>query len=231
MILQTYTVSALPSASSQQGSVLYVTDSDRNGAIASGSIAVGGGSFNARVLSDGTNWRLHGALSQPVGGAVNLITSQDLTSAFWTKENTTITSTDQVIENTANSSHTVKSAIITRTDIARFTGTVDLLKIGSRNFVLFGLFSGDIGAGGYAYFNLNAGTIDGTGSYGGFTLNSQSIQSLGVDGYRCQVVVTTDAITTGLVFYPQAASAVGTTSYIGDGSSGFRARNMTLYAS
>jgi hypothetical protein len=55
-----YTVTTLPAAASMQGGVEWVTDANSNAAVDPGEVVVGGGTTYARVLSDGTNWRLFG---------------------------------------------------------------------------------------------------------------------------------------------------------------------------
>jgi hypothetical protein len=56
---QYYTVTTLPAAAAHVGEVQWITDSDENDRIGRGKIAVGSGTHRARVLSDGTNWRLY----------------------------------------------------------------------------------------------------------------------------------------------------------------------------
>lgn len=53
-----YTFATLPAASANQGKVAFITDAATNPVVAPGLIAVGGGTTRARVLSDGTSWRL-----------------------------------------------------------------------------------------------------------------------------------------------------------------------------
>lgn len=55
----TYTVATLPAASTKQGEIVWITDSDAAPNTAFNKIAVGSGAYAARVRSDGTNWRLH----------------------------------------------------------------------------------------------------------------------------------------------------------------------------
>lgn len=55
-----YTVTALPPASTQQGEILYVTDSAQNPMGNTGLVATGGGAHRTRVQSDGANWRVVG---------------------------------------------------------------------------------------------------------------------------------------------------------------------------
>ncbi len=54
-----YTVTALPAAAPNQGAQATVTDANASPYTFHGQIAVGGGTIRARVMSDGTNWRLH----------------------------------------------------------------------------------------------------------------------------------------------------------------------------
>lgn len=53
-----FTVATLPTAASMQGEILYINDCNDIAFGNNGKIAVGAGFNNARVLSDGTNWRI-----------------------------------------------------------------------------------------------------------------------------------------------------------------------------
>jgi len=55
-----YTVATLPAAAGAVGSIQWVSNSTVEGEINQGLIVVGGGTFKAKVISDGTNWRLFG---------------------------------------------------------------------------------------------------------------------------------------------------------------------------
>lgn len=56
-----YLVAALPAASAANvGMELFVTDANAHPGNNFGSLAAGGGSFRARVRSDGSVWKLHG---------------------------------------------------------------------------------------------------------------------------------------------------------------------------
>jgi hypothetical protein len=60
---QMYTVTALPAAASCQGEVRWVSDMTENRNTDLGKTVSGGGSFKGRVISDGTNWKVHGSIS------------------------------------------------------------------------------------------------------------------------------------------------------------------------
>lgn len=52
------TFATLPSAANNQGMEQWISDSTNPPDVNYGQIAVGGGTFNARVVSDGAAWRL-----------------------------------------------------------------------------------------------------------------------------------------------------------------------------
>ncbi len=54
-----YTVATLPTAASVQGAWRTVSDANASPWTNHGQVAVGGGTFRSRVMSDGTSWRLH----------------------------------------------------------------------------------------------------------------------------------------------------------------------------
>jgi hypothetical protein len=148
--------------------------------------------------------------------------SDDFGNAYWTKLRSTITSdtttspsgatdADKLIEDTSSNTHIVFRlvgvGVTTPVSFSVFA------KASERSWIQ--LECGDnFPAGATAYFNLSNGTIGTVGA--GATA---SIQSMGNGWYRC-VVVATPTATTGNGFYIYAATANGTRSYTGDGTSG-----------
>jgi hypothetical protein len=55
-----FAVAGLPGVAECQGRILWVSDLTTNPASTSGQVAVGGGTTQGRVVSDGTNWRVYG---------------------------------------------------------------------------------------------------------------------------------------------------------------------------
>lgn len=55
-----FTVATLPPVAENQGTIRWVNDLTVNPAANSGMVAVGGGTTQGRVISDGTNWRVYG---------------------------------------------------------------------------------------------------------------------------------------------------------------------------
>lgn len=53
-----YTFTTLPTAASQQGKEAFITDANASPVTNHGQTAAGSGTYRARVLSDGTAWKL-----------------------------------------------------------------------------------------------------------------------------------------------------------------------------
>lgn len=53
-----YTFATLPAAANNQGCEQFITDALNSPDTNYGQVAVGGGTFQSRVVSDGTAWRL-----------------------------------------------------------------------------------------------------------------------------------------------------------------------------
>jgi hypothetical protein len=148
--------------------------------------------------------------------------SDDFGNAYWTKLRSTITSdtttspsgatdADKLVEDTSSNTHIVFRlvglGVTTPVSFSVFA------KASERSWIQ--LECGDnFPAGATAYFNLSNGTIGTVGA--GATA---SIQSMGNGWYRC-VVVATPTATTGNGFYIYTATANGTRSYTGNGTSG-----------
>jgi hypothetical protein len=148
--------------------------------------------------------------------------SDDFGNAYWTKLRSTITSdtttspsgatdADKLVEDTSSNTHIVFRlvglGVTTPVSFSVFA------KASERSWIQ--LECGDtFPAGSTAYFNLSNGTIGTVGANA-----TASIQSMGNGWYRC-VVVATPTATTGNGFYIYTATANGTRSYAGDGTSG-----------
>ncbi len=157
-------------------------------------------------------------------GRTNLLArSEDFDDAYWTKlrasvptPNTAISpsgslNADKLVEDASNNTHMVFRVLNTGS-LAAHTFSV-FAKADGRNFVYL-----DCGDGfplnSNAYFNLSNGTLGTIGANA-----TASITAFGNGWYRCSITATpTSTAING--FYIQIASANGTRSYQGDGTSG-----------
>lgn len=55
-----YTLAALPAEAARLGGIEWISDSTVGGVIGKGLLAVGGGTYKCKVISDGTDWRIFG---------------------------------------------------------------------------------------------------------------------------------------------------------------------------
>jgi hypothetical protein len=161
--------------------------------------------------------------------STNLITySEQFDSANWIKNDTTVSANtttspdgnitaDSLIENTSNGLHIVYQAV-------GIAGTYTLsfyVKANTRNWVYITMYDGIADRG--AYFNVSTGVVGNIDS--GVTA---SIQSVGNGWYRCIVTATNLAVFSSSC---QLATADGTRSYTGDGTSGLFIWGAQLEAS
>jgi hypothetical protein len=148
----------------------------------------------------------------------NLFTySEQFSDASWIKSQTTITANsttapdgtttaDSIIENNLSGLHYISKS-------AGTAGTYAFslyVKADTRNWVYITLYDGLVDRG--AYFNVSSGTIGNVD-----TGATASIQSVGNGWYRCIVTATSTFAFTGSL---QLATANGTRSYTGNGTSG-----------
>jgi hypothetical protein len=157
-------------------------------------------------------------------GRTNLLArSEEFDATYWTKirssvptPNTAIspsgaTDADKLVEDTSSNTHLVYRLV--NVGVTTPISFSVFAKASERSWIQ--LECGDnFTAGSTAYFNLSNGTIGTVGA--GATA---SIQSMGNGWYRC-VVVATPTATTSNGFYVNIATANGTRSYAGDGTSG-----------
>ena len=147
--------------------------------------------------------------------------SEQFDDAAWTKARSTITANattspdgttnaDKFIENTANDSHAVLSAI-SNTSGQQYTVTI-YAKAGERNWFL--IYVGGGPAQG-KFFNLSNGTL---GSVLGNAPNDSSIIDAGNGWYRCSITYTATDASSDVTF--QLATSDGTNVYTGNGTSG-----------
>jgi len=148
--------------------------------------------------------------------------SDDFGNSYWIKLRSTITSdattspsgatdADKLVEDTSTNSHIVYRLV--NVGVTTPVSFSVFAKASERSWIQ--LECGDnFTAGSTAYFNLSNGTIGTVGASA-----TASIQSMGDGWYRCVVVATPNAITNS-GFYVNIATANGTRSYAGDGTSG-----------
>jgi hypothetical protein len=164
---------------------------------------------------------------------VNLITSQDLTSAYWTKTGYTATAANGVRETTSAAGHTfgMATALPRPAGVGLYQHTVDLITAGpDHRWVLVGLYAQGLGSGGGAYFDCVNGVKGVNSSYGGFTVPASSIAAAPGGGWRCSVTIQCGGALTNLVALEQTSNPnQGDFNYTGVVTDGFTVSNLGLY--
>jgi membrane protein YqaA with SNARE-associated domain len=156
-------------------------------------------------------------------GRTNLLSrSEEFNETAWLKlrssisANSTVSpsgdnSADKLVEDSSAGTHMVYRVLNTGSLVAH-TFSV-FAKADGRNFVYLNCGDG-FPLNSHAYFNLSNGTLGTIGANA-----TASITAFGNGWYRCSVTATPTSTTTN-GFYIQTASANGTISYQGDGTSG-----------
>jgi hypothetical protein len=146
-----------------------------------------------------------------------VLQSQDFDNASWSKSNSSVTANsttspdgttnaDSLIENTANSLH-----LVSQVNFSAGTYTTSVyVKANTRNWVYLTIYDGVADRG--AFFNVSTGVVGNIDT--GVTA---SIQSVGNGWYRCIVTATPVATFSSSI---QLATANGTRTYLGNGTSG-----------
>jgi hypothetical protein len=151
----------------------------------------------------------------------NLLTYSDqFNNAAWTKTNSSVTANavaspdgsvtaDKLVEDNTSNAHSVNGAVSVTNGIT-YTATV-YAKAAERSFIVIQ----PIADSRYAFFNLSNGTVGVTNG----SPTATSITNVGGGWYRCSITVaaTSTAVTATYIY---VASADGTISYTGDGTSG-----------
>jgi hypothetical protein len=160
-----------------------------------------------------------GLLVEPAGTNL-MLRSEELNNASWSvvfnasvSANATTapdgtTTADKIVESATNAQHYIGQ---TPTSTSGTVHTISIFAKASERTFLF-LFE-DSAGGRNAYFNLSNGTV---GTVGGSA--SANIIDVGSGWYRCSVTYTSSG--TLVRFRVATASANGTNSYLGDGTSG-----------
>ncbi len=159
----------------------------------------------------------------------NLLTySEDFANAAWTKTRSSITSNtivapdgtltgDKLVEDTtASNTHEIQQAGITVVSGTTYACSI-YLKAAERTKARVIYLAGGVGV--YADADLSAGTIGAATGFSGGTAVSSSIQSVGNGWYRCAVVGSQSASTSGAVRV-ELLDASGNRTYTGNGTSG-----------
>ena len=147
--------------------------------------------------------------------------SQEIDNGYWGKTNGTLTAnqavspdgslnSDTFAENTTTSAHHISRNNISISSSTSYTLSVFAKSNGRNTFRLFK----DDGVGSFAFFNLQNATIGSTSNVTG-----SKIEYFGNDWYRCSITFTSTSTSTYIQFL--LAQDSETTSYLGDGSSGF----------
>jgi hypothetical protein len=180
----------------------------------------------ARFTYSPTALTLQGLLIEPQRTNV-LSYSEQFNDAYWTKTNSSVSAdattapdgtltADKIIENTANGNHDVRRASISAAGNTTYTQSI-YVKASERTrgaLLMLG------GAGNCTVnFNLTAGTVSATVA-GGWVSVLSSITDCGNGWYRIQNTATSNAGTTTILAGFFLADASGSTTYVGDGTSG-----------
>lgn len=177
---------------------------------------------------DGSAWVNKGLLLESEA-RTNLVTySEDFTDASWVKLNTTVTANsttspdgtqtaDKLVETADTGSHQISDTIGTATSGVSYTLSC-FAKAAERNFAYL-QFDGAAFPGVLAdrlvFFNLSTGAVGTTGA----SWDSVGIEEFGDGWYRIHGTMTADAAA-DFAGYINIASADGSSSYAGDGTSG-----------
>jgi hypothetical protein len=154
--------------------------------------------------------------------------SEEFENAYWTKTNSSVTANtivapdgaltgDKLVEDTANGVHDVRRAVAASASTA-YTQSV-YVKAAERTRGELQMFGNS--GGSTVTFNLAAGTVTVVGPYGGWASTSATITNVGNGWYRVTHTATTNA---GLTIFTSSfnmQNAAGSSSYTGDGYSGF----------
>lgn len=167
-----------------------------------------------------------------VDNGINELTrSEELDHADWTKSNATVsadavaapdgeTTADELVENTASSTHYALQAVTRVNEAAFWTGTVYIKENTNRRIRLW--VDNGAGDGGDAFFDANTGTIvSGPSDQGSGEYAFATIDDAGNGWYRCRVtVLLPSGNTTARIIFYMVDGATTTTNYTGDGTSG-----------
>jgi hypothetical protein len=147
-----------------------------------------------------------------------LLQSQAFDNASWTKDDTTVTvnavtspdgtaNADKLVEAATTANHRVRQAVtISNTTVYTYSVYV---KAAERTWAFFEVISGATDL--YCYVNLSTGAL-------GTTNTTPTVTSVGNGWYRVAITFTSAAVS--VTCYNQTSTGNGTTSYLGDGTSG-----------
>jgi hypothetical protein len=160
----------------------------------------------------------------PITGTRNLLTyTEQFDNAAWTKTRSSIsanvasapdgtTTADKIVEDTSNNSHFIAQSVSVAANASMAISIY--AKPSGRDFLAIAT-QDQAGTFRTSFFNLSNGTL-GTIAAG----HTASIQSAGSGWYRCTVVQSQSATSGTFTFYPSPAAVNGSTTYLGNGTSG-----------
>jgi hypothetical protein len=160
----------------------------------------------------------------PITGTRNLLTyTEQFDNAAWTKTRSSIsanvasapdgtTTADKIVEDTSNNSHFIAQSVSVAANASMAISIY--AKPSGRDFLAIAT-QDQAGTFRTSYFNLSSGTV-GTVAAG----QTASILSSGDGWYRCTVVQSQSATSGAFAFYPSPAAVNGSTTYLGNGTSG-----------
>jgi hypothetical protein len=211
------------------------TDSMVVRAATTGNLFLGVGLFATTKQLAGSfyevNWSSFARCALVDNGPNALLQSDTFDNASWTKDDLTVTANanvapdgtttaDSLIEDSDNSDHFVFQAVTVVSSAADYVFSV-AVKAGGRNFVKLDIDETTGGTAISQYFNLSTGAVGTNGATGANWSNRRAfITSLGNDWYLCSIVGRKTNAATTIRAYINIASADGTASYTGNGSSG-----------
>ena len=157
-----------------------------------------------------------------------LLRSQEFNDASWTKSRSSVTANaatapdntttaEKLVEDTATGTHRTFQAVTKAASAIQYTYTV-FLKAAERTFAQVKISDSTESDNAAVDVNLATGAISAVSTVG-FTGASATISALANGWYRIALTATSDT-DTGIASFVFAASALGTVSYTGDGTSG-----------
>ncbi len=164
--------------------------------------------------------------------------SVELDNAYWTKSNATVsanadqapdgsTAADRLVEDSSTAVHSV-SAAATVTSSAQDICITIAARAQGRDFLLLRLTEATGGTSADTYFDLATGVV-GTGATGAnWSMRRAAIKSLGAGWYQVSMIARKTNAATSVTGVFALASADGTSSYLGGGSSAVRLWRATM---
>jgi hypothetical protein len=172
-------------------------------------------------------------------GSNLLVRSDEFDNASWTKTNLTVTANgavapdgtstaDLLVENSSSGSHAVSQAATVSSSAGDYAFVV-AVKANVRSFCVLSMQENSGSTTVDQYFNLGTGAVGSTGATGANWANRRAfIVSLGSGWYLCCLVARKTNSATQIAPVLLAATADGTSSYLGGGNTALFAWRATL---